>query len=79
MSADQVCAYVDGALEAFPSIRAVVFTGGECFLLGDGLTQGIERAARAGRGTRCVTNGYWATSREAAERRLRRARGVASR
>lgn len=53
-----------------PSIRIVVFTGGECFLLGDRLNTLVEHATRLGLRTRCVSNGYWATSRDAAIKRI---------
>lgn len=54
-----------------PSIRMVVFTGGECFLLGRHLDQLVGRCRRLGLRTRCVTNGYWAAGPEAARRRTR--------
>lgn len=54
-----------------PSIRLVVFTGGECFLLGKRLDRLIGRCRELGLDTRCVTNGYWATSLPAAEARVR--------
>jgi len=53
-----------------PSMRVVVFTGGECFLLKDNLNQLIAHATERGFSTRCVTNGYWATSRDQATRRV---------
>ena len=54
-----------------PSIRLVVFTGGECFLLGRHLDQLVGRCRRLGLRTRCVSNGYWATGPEAARDRIR--------
>lgn len=56
---------------AIPSLALVVFTGGECFLLGEKLDRLITHAARIGLGTRCVTNGYWAPSPALARRRVR--------
>ena len=53
-----------------PSMKVVVFTGGECFLLGEQLNALISHAARNKFLTRCVTNGYWANSKEAACRRV---------
>lgn len=52
-------------------IVLVVFTGGECFLLRKTLVRAITKARDRGLLTRCVTNGYWATSPRAAEARLR--------
>ena len=54
-----------------PTIWQVVFTGGECFLLGKGLDDLIGRCSGLGLGTRCVSNGYWAGSKEAAAARVR--------
>jgi len=65
-------ALIDEAAE-MPSLRVVVFTGGECFLLGEQLDRLIARASAKGLITRCVTNGYWATSRRVAEVRVVRA------
>ena len=60
---------IDEAREV-PSIRAVVFTGGECYLLGPKLDALVARATSYGFRTRTVTNGYWATSRKAASQRI---------
>ncbi len=62
---------IDEARE-IPSISVIVFTGGECFLLKDKLDALIERAHSYGYTTRCVTNGYWATSRRTAEMRVKK-------
>jgi len=53
-----------------PSIRQVIFTGGECFLLGGHLDALIARCRDRGLATRCVTNGYWAASPAAARARV---------
>jgi len=45
------------------SIQVIVFTGGECFLLGDDLYDLIAHAKQNGLLTRCVTNGYWGTEK----------------
>jgi len=55
----------------YQSLQLVVFSGGECFLLGDDLARAVEFAARKNLRTRCVTNGYWAKSLEHGRRRLR--------
>src|SRR2546425_1172117 len=62
--------YIDQAARDFPTLRLVVFSGGECFLLRDDLDAAIGPAARHGLATRCVTNGYWATSKRAAHERI---------
>ncbi len=68
---DRILGYIDQAASDFPTLRLVVFSGGECFLLRDDLDAAVARATSHGLATRCVTNGYWATSRRAAIERLR--------
>lgn len=68
---ERLASLIDEASE-LSSIRRIVFTGGECFLLGDELDSLIARARGHGLGTGCVTNGYWAVSRPIAERRISR-------
>lgn len=51
-------------------LRAVVFTGGECFLLKEDLTRAVQCATDLGLQTRCVTNGYWAKSPETGRERV---------
>lgn len=52
------------------SMRHVVFTGGECFLLGDELVEHVRHAASHGFVVRCLSNGYWAVNDNGAVRRL---------
>ena len=52
------------------SLKTVVFTGGECFLLKNDLVRAVKLAAQLGLRTRCVTNGYWAKSLEQGRKRL---------
>jgi hypothetical protein len=52
------------------SIRLVVFSGGECFLLGQDLAEAVGRASSLGMLTRCVSNGFWARSARTARARL---------
>jgi hypothetical protein len=64
---------------AIPSFEMVGFTGGECFLLGKHLDALVARATGHGLRTRVVTNGYWAVTPLAAQRRIAclRASGLA--
>lgn len=62
---------IDEAAE-LPSMKVVVFSGGECFLLGEKLDRLIRRVRGHGLLTRAVTNGYWAINRDVAERRVAR-------
>lgn len=50
------------------TVKSVVFTGGECTLLGDVLYQNIMRATEHGKSTRCVSNAWWAKDIFAAEK-----------
>ncbi len=54
----------------YRSLQLVVFSGGECFMLGDDLAELIAFATSLGLATRCVTNAYWAPTLEDAKRRL---------
>ena len=67
---ERILDYIDQAARDFPTLKLVVFSGGECFLLRDDLDKAIARAAGHGLATRCVTNGYWATSKRAAQERI---------
>lgn len=53
-----------------PSFERIVFTGGECFLLGRALDALIAHAHGRGFDTRAVTNGYWAVTDRAARERV---------
>jgi len=59
-----------GAARKFTTMRLIVFSGGECFLLGDDLVAAVQHAKSLGLRTRCVTNGYWARTEKAATARL---------
>jgi radical SAM family protein len=67
---ERILDYIDQAARDFPTLRLVVFSGGECFLLREDLDRAIARAASHRLATRCVTNGYWATSKRAARDRI---------
>jgi pyruvate-formate lyase-activating enzyme len=58
-----------GEAKRVPSIRRIVFTGGECFLLGRKLDELIAHAAGTGFETRAITNGYWAATARSASAR----------
>lgn len=68
--------YILEAKNAFDSLKIVVFSGGECFLLGEDLFKAIEYANSLGLMTRCVTNGYWATSEKVAKKKIKRLKEV---
>jgi hypothetical protein len=62
----RILRYIDEAADTFGTLRVVVFSGGECFLLGSDLVRGVQRAAARGLAVRCVSNGYWAVNEAAA-------------
>lgn len=70
LSCAEIVGFIDAAATQVPDLEMVVFSGGECFLLGKDLVTAVRRAAELGLGTRCVTNGYWARTPDAAHRRL---------
>lgn len=53
-----------------PSVQRVVFTGGECFLLGRDLDGLIAHAHELELETRVITNAYWAVNERAARERV---------
>jgi hypothetical protein len=67
---ERILAYIDEAAASFPTLKLVVFSGGECFLLREDLDKAISRVTQHGLMSRCVTNGYWAASLRAAESRV---------
>ena len=69
LTLEQILWFIDKANE-FPKMKLIVFSGGECFLLGKDLDIAIKHATELGLTTRCVTNGYWATSYQMAVSRL---------
>lgn len=59
-----------GEAHLIPSIRVVVFTGGECFMLGAELDRLVGAVTRQKLWSRVVSNAYWATSPANARKRL---------
>lgn len=72
---DNILKYIRQAKE-IETMKLVVFTGGECFTLGDNLLRAIQTATDLGLATRCVTNGYWAKADSSAQRWLQRLKEV---
>jgi len=62
--------YINQAVRAYPSLKIAVFTGGECFTLGQSLEKIIRYSHFKGLATRVVTNAYWATTFKKAYLRL---------
>ncbi len=56
--------------EFSPELQVCVFTGGECFSIGKDLVSSVKLAHSLGLRTRCVSNGYWARTKESAKKKL---------
>lgn len=67
---------INECIKLFPSIRLIVFSGGECFLLGSDLDRSIRYAKNKGLKTRVVTNAYWASEINKTIKRLSRLKDV---
>uniref|UniRef100_UPI0036DD0A07 radical SAM protein n=1 Tax=Photorhabdus sp. RM322S TaxID=3342825 RepID=UPI0036DD0A07 len=68
LSLDEIKQFITHSKANFPGLKLVVFSGGECFLLGKDLIEAIRFASDHGLLTRCVTNGYWGKNREKAQK-----------
>ncbi len=62
---DEIVRFIQQA-HAELNIKRLIWSGGECFLLGDDLKKGIRYGHSLGLNSRCVTNGFWAISEEVA-------------
>lgn len=70
MSYEEMVFHVDSAITAYPSIRVLVISGGECTLLGDDLDKIIAYGTQRGLRTRIVSNASWAKSYDDAYYRM---------
>lgn len=71
MSYETIVEYINQAIENFPTLKALVVSGGECFLLGNDLVKVVKYAASRNLFVRVVSNGYWANTYEDALKRLK--------
>lgn len=60
LSFDEIKAFIKSSKINFPNLEMVVFTGGECTLLGNDLLNSLELCKELNLKTRIVSNGYWA-------------------
>lgn len=72
ISKENILKYIKEATECFPTIKVVVFTGGECTLIGDDLFAAISYANRLSLSTRVVTNGSWAKTENSTRKKIDR-------
>lgn len=61
LTAAEIGDYLEQAANS-PSIRTIIFAGGEPLLLGEDLYASLRKAKSLNLATRVVTNGYWANS-----------------
>lgn len=71
LSLEDMKNYIDQSIIAYPSIKVLVFTGGECFTLKKDLDKIIKYGSEKSLITRVVTNAYWAKSFKSAYLRLK--------
>jgi len=64
--------YVDDAISSYNTVKLLILTGGECFILKNDLNSIVKYATEKGLFTRVVTNGYWATSYENVHKKLKK-------
>lgn len=69
ISFDEIKKFIDQIIK-IPSIKIVVFSGGECFLEYELLKNSIKYAHDLGLLTRCVTNGFWGKSFNLAQKKM---------
>lgn len=67
LSFEEISQTITNAVDEYPSINLIVFTGGECFLLKTDLFKAIAFSSRLGKMTRCVSNGFWGKNQARAE------------
>lgn len=70
LETDKILQYIDESVEAFPSLKIMVLTGGECFLVANDIPRMISRTKSHKLMSRVVSNGFWATSYEAAVKKI---------
>lgn len=68
-SFDEIKLFID-QISDIPSIKYLVFTGGECFINFSLLRDSIKYASSKNLPVRCVTNSFWATSPEIAMKKI---------
>lgn len=75
VSLEDIQLFIDKVSE-IPSIKYLVFTGGECFINFDILKESIKYANEKSLPIRCVTNSYWARNIEVAKKKISELAGV---
>jgi len=63
--------YISESINAYPTVKVLVLTGGECVLLGDDLLKIIEYGRQKGLIIRIVTNAFWAKTYSIAHKKMK--------
>jgi hypothetical protein len=67
-----IIARIQEAYDSFPTLRVVVFSGGEALLLKEDLYQAVAFSSGLGLSTRIVSNGFWGATVDRAQATARR-------
>lgn len=67
LSGKAILERIHEAKASFPSIRQVIFSGGEALLLKGELLDALSLATKLGLGTRLVSNGFWGKRQQTSE------------
>lgn len=71
LKTEKILRYIDESVESFPSLKLMVLTGGECFLVAHDIPKMISCSKSHDLMSRVVSNGFWATSYESAIKKLK--------
>lgn len=63
----EIISAIQSAKDSFTNLQQVVFSGGECVMIGDDLYKSLKFATDNGLHTRIVSNGYWGASKRKSE------------
>ena len=70
IDSDELLDIIFKAKNTFSSLKLLVVSGGECFLLGDDLEKIVKESKKYGFAVRCVTNAYWALNEIVANKKI---------
>lgn len=67
LTLEEIIAAIQSAKDSFTNLQQVVFSGGECVMIGEDLYKSLKFATDNQLHTRIVTNGYWGASKRKSE------------
>jgi hypothetical protein len=74
LTLEEIIGSIASAHENFSNLKLIVFSGGECVMIGEDLFASLRFATDLGLRTRIVTNGYWGASKNKSQTTARRLR-----